>query len=206
MNKICDLFMGLTSTRLLWFQHTDDGVVVDVESMGKSAKKAKLSRDVTVDEFTKLGAELMNRDPGGSDGRVFQERWTQHFLAEPVVVADVWQHLAVDIEADPDAPDDKIAEPVHLLWALMLLKMYSTEAVLSGLCGVDEDMFRKWARHDIEKHSMCFRACAVFVQLSFEVGSKKLFDVTNYDQAWMDPTRVPLPESPDDAETDEAET
>ena len=47
--------------------------------------------------------------------------------------------------ADPDAPDDKIAEPVHLLWALMLLKIYSTEVVLSGLCGVDEDTFCKWA-------------------------------------------------------------
>jgi hypothetical protein len=37
-------------------------------------------------------------------------------------------------------------------------------------------------RHDIEKHSMCFRACAVLAQLSFEVGSKKLFNVPNYDQ------------------------
>jgi hypothetical protein len=37
-------------------------------------------------------------------------------------------------------------------------------------------------RHDIETHSMCFRACAVLAQLSFEVGSKKLFNVPNYDQ------------------------
>lgn len=43
--------------------------------------------------------------------------------------------------------------------------------------------------HDIEKHSMCFRACAVLAQLSFEVGSKRLFEV-NYEQ--VDPTRVPL--------------
>jgi hypothetical protein len=41
-------------------------------------------------------------------------------------------------------------------------------------------------QHDIEKHSMCFRACAVFAQLSFEVGSKKLFDVPNYNQEMMD--------------------
>jgi hypothetical protein len=146
--------MGLlTSTVLQHSTHRDDCFVVDAEKMRKPAKKTKLSRYLTVDEFKKLGAELMNRDPGGSDGRVFQERWTQHFLAEPVVVADVWQRLAVDIEADPDAPDDRIAEPVHLLWALMLLKMYSTEAVLSGLCGVDEDTFRKWAWYMIEKVS-----------------------------------------------------
>jgi hypothetical protein len=49
-------------------------------------------------------------------------------------------------------------------------------------------------RHDIEKHSMCFRACAVLAQLSFEVGSKNLFDVPNYNQEVMDPTTVPLPE------------
>jgi hypothetical protein len=37
--------------------------------------------------------------------------------------------------ADLDAPDDKIAEPCHLLWALLLLKTYKTESVLAGLCG-----------------------------------------------------------------------
>ena len=34
----------------------------------------------------------------------------------------------------------------------------------------------------------------MLAQLSFEVGSKQLFDVPNYDQELMDPTRVPLPE------------
>jgi hypothetical protein len=121
--------------------------------MGKLAKKTKRSLDVTVGEFTNLGAELMNRDSGGSDSKVFKERWTEHFFAEPVVLVDVWRRLKVDIEADPDSPDDKIAEPIHLLWALMLLKMYSTEAVLSGPCGVDEDTFRKWAWYVIEKVS-----------------------------------------------------
>jgi hypothetical protein len=47
---------------------------------------------------------------------------------------------------------------------------------------------------------MCFQACAVFVQLLFDVISKKCFDIPNYDQAWMDPTQVPLP-GPDEMET-----
>lgn len=38
-------------------------------------------------------------------------------------------------------------------------------------------------RHDIEKHGMCFRACLVLVQLSFDVGSRKLFEVDNYNQS-----------------------
>jgi hypothetical protein len=53
-----------------------------------------------------------------------------------------------------DEPDDKIGEPCHLLWALLLLKTYETESVLAGLCGgVNEDTFHKWAWHFIEKIS-----------------------------------------------------
>jgi hypothetical protein len=38
------------------------------------------------------------------------------------------------------------AKPVHLLWALMLLKLYCAEAVLCTLAGgVHEQTFRKWA-------------------------------------------------------------
>jgi hypothetical protein len=55
------------------------------------------------------------------------------------------------IEADPDAPDDKITKSAHVLWAPMLLKIYSTEAVLSGLCGMDKDTFHKWAWYMIKK-------------------------------------------------------
>jgi hypothetical protein len=53
-------------------------------------------------------------------------------------------------------------------------------------------------RHDILKNSICFRACAVLAQLSFKVGSKALYPIRNYDQAWMDPSRVPLPSTSDD--------
>ena len=37
------------------------------------------------------------------------------------------------------------AKPVHLLWALMLIKIYATEDVLSGIAGVTEKTYRKWA-------------------------------------------------------------
>lgn len=67
------MFMALLCWLLSSF-HADNSI--DVETMGKSAKKTKLSTDVTVEEFTTLGAELMNRDEGGSDGRVFQEPYS----------------------------------------------------------------------------------------------------------------------------------
>jgi hypothetical protein len=40
---------------------------------------------------------------------------------------------------------------------------------------------------------MCFRACVVLAQLSFEVRSKELFDVP-YNQEMIDPRTAPLPE------------
>jgi hypothetical protein len=117
--------------------------------MVKSA--TKLSTDVTVEEFRRLGADLMNRS-ASDHGKVFQERWTAHFEVEPEVVANVWQRLVADIEEE-DALEDKFAGPSHLLWALLFLKIYSTEAVLSSMCGVDEDTYRKWAWHLIDKVS-----------------------------------------------------
>ena len=114
----------------------------------KSAKKPKLTADVMAQE---LGACIMNCFPSGNE-RDFNARWHSHFYAEPKVCADVWSHL--DIDDDLDAPDDRIAEPSHLLWCLLLLKTYETEPVLSGLCGgIDEDTFSKWVWHFIEKVS-----------------------------------------------------
>ena len=65
----------------------------------------------------------------------------------------MWQCLVDDIEKDDDAPEDKIAYPSHLLWALLFLKVYSMEAVLSGMIGINEDNYRKWAWHLIDKVS-----------------------------------------------------
>lgn len=48
-------------------------------------------------------------------------------------------------------------------------------------------------RHDYEKHSMCFRACAVLTQLSFDYGKRSPFEVRNYDEKWADRSRAPLP-------------
>lgn len=351
--------------------------------MAKKGKKQKLATGGTVEGFIEIGSGIMNRFPNGSQ-KVFLERWTSFFNAEPEVVAHAWSLL---IE-DEGFAEELFIDPAYLLWALMLLKMYSTEPVLAGMLGVDEDTFRKWAwyfieevsylepevvsffyhlfyfphcfippshfvssvparmckilfanrkkgdvgndcmlqvdgtdckatnqgvcpkafysfkfkssglryevanniitddicsitgpmppgdwpdvevfrfalkgdldenervetddgyigedpcftkcpggirsmederwhakrskarnrgetvnhrlktfgvlggtfRHDIEKHSMCFRACAVFVQLSFQIGSKKLLSVNNYNQEWMDPSRAPMPEGPE---------
>jgi hypothetical protein len=48
-------------------------------------------------------------------------------------------------------------------------------------------------RHDLGKHSMCFRACAVLTQLPFDFGKRSPFPVNNYDQRRANPNRAPLP-------------
>ena len=50
-------------------------------------------------------------------------------------------------------------QPKHLLWALMLLKVYTTEDVLVSMAGCDRKTFRKWVWPTI--HAMRLGAPAV---------------------------------------------
>ena len=58
------------------------------------------------------------------------------------VVESIWNRL------DPFAtikPIHKGVKPVHLLWALLFMKVYAEESIHAGLVGgVDEKTFRKW--------------------------------------------------------------
>jgi hypothetical protein len=111
------------------------------------SKKPRLAADVSTEEFKALGAEIMRRHTAGA-AEAFNTRWISYFGVEPEVCEDVWRRL------DADEPDDWYAEPVHLLWALLLVKTYETEAVLTGICGgCHEDTFSKWAWHFLTKIS-----------------------------------------------------
>lgn len=103
-------------------------------------------------QFARLGNQIMNRSSSGSQS-AFESRWQQHFNAEPDVCLEVWNRLEVEDHWE-SGPDDRSAEPQHLLWALLFLKTYATESVLAGMCGgVDEDTFSTWAWRFIEKIS-----------------------------------------------------
>ena len=65
-----------------------------------------------------------------------EQRFRSHFGTSPAICAILWQM----IETVPGG------KPKHLLWGLMLLKLYCAERVLRTLAGgVDERTFRKWA-------------------------------------------------------------
>ena len=71
--------------------------------------------------------------------RMSYRRFRAFFGAMPAVCADMWQMM------NPFEEMSKYARPVHLLWGLMLMKVYATEEVLAGIAGVSEKTFRKWS-------------------------------------------------------------
>ena len=57
----------------------------------------------------------------------------------------IWEKLEVNVTTDKD--------PNHLLWALLFLKVYSTEEVHSSLVGTTVKTFRKWSIPMVERMS-----------------------------------------------------
>ena len=81
------------------------------------------------------GARLM----GGRYRRVNRRKFKAYFGVTPAICADIWEMV------NPQELISVHARPVHLLWGFMLLKVYATEEVLSGIAGVTEKTFRIWA-------------------------------------------------------------
>lgn len=61
------------------------------------------------------------------------------FGTSPLVCSKVWNKLN-----DESVNTRSEGEPKHLLWALILLKTYSTEHVMRSILGADEKSLRKW--------------------------------------------------------------
>ena len=92
---------------------------------------------VNAARFRSEGNDIMKRSRRVS-ARTEDARFRAHFGTSPNVCCDLWNKIGGNnIEG---------AKPVHLLWALMLLKLYCAESVLCTLAGgVHEQTFRKWA-------------------------------------------------------------
>lgn len=65
-----------------------------------------------------------------------KRRFASHFGASAQVVSYIWSEIN---QQNPE----KVRQ-VHLLWALLFLKVYSAEAVLAGMVKVNEKTFRTW--------------------------------------------------------------
>ena len=90
----------------------------------------------SIETFWRLGHKITGYELEGSLS-VGYKKFRSFFGTNPLVCFVTWDMLS------PVRP--RKSAPKHLLWALMLLKNYSTESVNAGLTDVDEKTFRKWS-------------------------------------------------------------
>lgn len=84
--------------------------------------------------FLNLGLKIMNKKSSSSSGRnliVFRA----HYGTSPEVVSHLWGRISL-VQSG--------VMHKHVLWALLFMKVYSTEHVLSGIVNCNEKTFRKW--------------------------------------------------------------
>ncbi len=84
--------------------------------------------------FASAGEKILRKSAVGS---VFiaDRRFRGLFGATPTVCSRIWALINCTVPAG--------GVPKHLLWALIFLKVYSTEHVHSALTNIDEKTFRK---------------------------------------------------------------
>ena len=80
---------------------------------------------------------------GSTSTFTINRRFRSTFGVSSTVCARVWQLLKRDGNLEGMTPD-------HLLWGLMLLKVYSFETQHAGMAGADKKTFRKWSHIEVE--------------------------------------------------------
>lgn len=96
---------------------------------------------LTAEDFEQLGAKLV-RKPVAAALTSRRRNFVAFFHARPREVAITWNLLCLEGHLDDLGPNS--VNPEHLLWALMFMKVYSNETVLSSVAGCSEKTFRKW--------------------------------------------------------------
>jgi hypothetical protein len=101
-------------------------------AMAQKSKKSKVALDPQPEDFERLGAVIMGRAESGS--ATFGRTFLDFFGVDHAVCAEAWRRC----EINPDThEEDKDCEPKHLLWGLLWLKSYATEAQLCKLASVN---------------------------------------------------------------------
>ena len=100
---------------------------------------------VTSEAFTDIGKRIMRRNEGIGK-KTFERRFVSNFGMSSEWVPLLWWLLMTNI---PDFPISGV-EPRHLMWTLLFMKTYDTEARLAAQCECDEKTLRKWIWRVIE--------------------------------------------------------
>ena len=95
---------------------------------------AAMTRIVSPEDFFSEGLKIMKRQKDSKSlNTTWSRRFSSHFGVCPVIVSIIWASLESRLPASTF---------IHLLWALLFLKVYATESVLSGMVGADEKTYR----------------------------------------------------------------
>ena len=92
---------------------------------------------MSTSQFWRLGNQLTCHDDSRST-EIGRQRFREFFGIPPELCSIVWNEL-YNSDAIP-----VFGQPHHLLWALLFLKRYFTEHVMSAVIGHDEKTIRKW--------------------------------------------------------------
>jgi hypothetical protein len=98
--------------------------------------------------FLHLGKKIIGLRANRSE-KIARRRFKAHFGATPEKCTTVW-NLVCRSSSNNGLPFEQVAKPEHLLWGLMLMKMYATEITMAAKVGTDEKTFRKRAWQAIE--------------------------------------------------------
>ena len=83
---------------------------------------------------------MLVKSPIHSSQTVSLRRFRANFGVSPIVCEKLW-YLLIKFE---DVAERSRCTPTHLLYALLFLKTYGTEAQLKAVHGRDEKSFRNW--------------------------------------------------------------
>jgi hypothetical protein len=92
------------------------------------------------DTIRSIAQQMLGCNMEGS-GVAFLRRFKAHFGVSPFIASCIWNRM-LDENTLPTLKARPMM-PKHLLWALMFLKLYSTEEVLCRKCGTTEKTFRR---------------------------------------------------------------
>ena len=95
--------------------------------------------------FEEKGLLILRKQKGTGSNQTSDRRFRATFGTSSIVCCRIWKLLQLE------KASLKNMTPNHLLWGLILLKLYSSETVHSGMTGVDEKTFRKWSYFAIKR-------------------------------------------------------
>ena len=115
-------------------------------SRRRQTKRQKINEVIHYQNmFEETGLFILWKQKGPGSNQTADRRFRATFGTSSIVCCRIWKLLQLN-----KASLESMA-PNHLLWGLILLKLYSTETTHAGMTGVDEKTFRKWSHFAIRR-------------------------------------------------------